>query len=1176
MHFEQRGGQGQKLSPVKYRRAPKPVQDLLNPETLDDMTRQMIVEDVRRPEFASFSTAPYPVSTGVIASSLSPVSTPNTYHQKKRVKEKERKKGMNHLMSLRKKLPNGKTVPYHPLSPPGSAQSESSRGLSVGSGESPKKLSGGVRLRNLNSIQNIERLREIDHTSSGSMSSPLKNDFLPLPQASPSLGGVVLDGSSTTQMMPSFWKSTSSAESSSSQLPTVIPFPQGQHDILTSMASRLRESEQMLRIYQLELQETYTKLRDMKDTLDKAKKQNEEDEQHIVSLYEAKQEVEAELQDITTFLRTKGLEWDRDTNKTKAIPEKLRKTLIGMGKNLVGGGKRLGGELVEKHKEEGKDERKGSARKKESEEQREGTPPPPLCLPPGAQGLLGEMSQNPRDGNLPSWVSNPLPLPSDLPQESVDLYKGVISKDLRQLFNASDADALLRNTTSSSSSVREFVAREMEKKEPQLYNHQVFSAGQHGTSHSSHNETNGPSGGGQDISSSSAEKGGSSSSNVASNTSGGGNGGVPSGEAQSTTPEGSISAPPPSSLAMPPPPIDIALLQRNAQILSDYVGWKQIVTSKDGHKGCIRDREVVRVVIYKNGICVNNGPFRPFGWPLCEAFLQDLAEGYYPYEFKEKYPEGYPLEVTDRHEEECDPYHPQKSSPSSGGGGGGGSFASKNPHSALRAWENDGGYQPVSQNEFLQKLPVKAITSTGRLVDVRDTIASILNGGEKNPASSTSTTSAQGVVGEGGEMKGALPPTAVPMHHVTQTEIRCLRNDTTMGLTRVPPPSLPLSVTGTPTLATETPSLIPKKKKKMSRSSLYEPSLVSSVSGTTSLRSSGKRKKKRRSRTKQDTLPHTHEEVESMKTSDSQNNSLIHPQVPPRVVGASKMESVPTRYDRTGQSLHSSDAYFHARGSGHRFGSARSSSSSGSRNSGSSHSEDEDDDSHSTRSNHFSSQTPIANPSTTEPVSLPEPSGMPPLYPKREVHGPGAAGPPVPSSSLYVTTVPTASAISSISATMGSMMYATSHTLGSAPQPQQQPQPQPPLSTSPRRGVSSASQPQISAPPSGKLESKPGHPPVPLQNTSLTHPTTSPPQTSLVSLLIRMPSGQSLTLSLSPQDTIYTLRKEFLAAVSSAFEAETNFEFCRAFPPITFSDHNKTLASYGIGNRSALLVKLIK
>ena len=36
------------------------------------------------------------------------------------------------------------------------------------------------------------------------------------------------------------------------------------------------------------------------------------------------------------------------------------------------------------------------------------------------------------------------------------------------------------------------------------------------------------------------------------------------------------------------------------------------------------------VVVYLDGICVNQGPFRPYGWAFCDAFLNDLLDGFFP------------------------------------------------------------------------------------------------------------------------------------------------------------------------------------------------------------------------------------------------------------------------------------------------------------------------------------------------------------------------------------------------------------------------------------------------------------------------------------------------------------------------------------------------------------------
>ncbi|GET93642.1 hypothetical protein, conserved [Leishmania tarentolae] len=204
--------------------------------------------------------------------------------------------------------------------------------------------------------------------------------------------------------------------------------------------------------------------------------------------------------------------------------------------------------------------------------------------------------------------------------------------------------------------------------------------------------------------------------------------------------------------------VDIELLTKNARILSDHVGWKGIV--KQGNQAGIRERDVVRVVVYKNGICVNQGPFRPYGWALCDAFLDDLVEGFYPYEFKEKYPEGFPIEVVDRTGETCEtgrtgavhgiattsqanvgPPFPKE------GGRRLGAAPQKPGSNTARIHtideDKNSGYTTVSVQEFLKKVPAQKVTASGQLLSVRDSVAALMG----VAATKNSIASAPGAVG---------------------------------------------------------------------------------------------------------------------------------------------------------------------------------------------------------------------------------------------------------------------------------------------------------------------------------------------------------------------------------------------------------------------------------------------
>ncbi|KAG5464393.1 hypothetical protein LSCM1_00577 [Leishmania martiniquensis] len=233
-----------------------------------------------------------------------------------------------------------------------------------------------------------------------------------------------------------------------------------------------------------------------------------------------------------------------------------------------------------------------------------------------------------------------------------------------------------------------------------------------------------------------------------------------------------IRSPAPASSALPPRrrltacDVDVELLKKNARILSDFVGWKGVV--KQGNQGGIRDRDIVRVVVYKNGICVNQGPFRPYGWALCDAFLDDLIEGFYPYEFKERYPDGFPIEVVDRTSERCETDHAGAAHgsgaaspanqgplfPKEGGRrlGAAPQHLESNTPRVHTLDEKNTGYTPLSAKEFLKRVPAQAVTASGQLFSVRDGVAAFMGIAETNAPS------------------GSAPPAAGTIKHVSAAE----------------------------------------------------------------------------------------------------------------------------------------------------------------------------------------------------------------------------------------------------------------------------------------------------------------------------------------------------------------------------------------------------------------------
>jgi hypothetical protein len=161
-------------------------------------------------------------------------------------------------------------------------------------------------------------------------------------------------------------------------------------------------------------------------------------------------------------------------------------------------------------------------------------------------------------------------------------------------------------------------------------------------------------------------------------------------------------------------PFDLSRLKANAEHLTAHVGFSGV--HGEGAKRAIKEREMVYICVYSDGICVNSGPFRPYGWPLCDAILDDILEGYYPYEFRERYPEGFPVSIVDQSTVKC-PLESGK-----GSGGGAGAQINTLDHA------NAHGYKPLTKDGLLKKLPEQYITSSGQLVNIRAGIESFIGG----------------------------------------------------------------------------------------------------------------------------------------------------------------------------------------------------------------------------------------------------------------------------------------------------------------------------------------------------------------------------------------------------------------------------------------------------------------
>lgn len=127
--------------------------------------------------------------------------------------------------------------------------------------------------------------------------------------------------------------------------------------------------------------------------------------------------------------------------------------------------------------------------------------------------------------------------------------------------------------------------------------------------------------------------------------------------------------------------------------------------------------ESIKLTMYKNGLMIKRGPFRPAGSDSFNSFTRDIMDGYFPSEFRETSPEGVLLELTDKRNE----YFKNDTSTES-------SYC----QGAMKA------------AQLLERLP-KTVIRGGDIVSVRGDISAKITSGEKDNTPSEYKTSNQSV-----------------------------------------------------------------------------------------------------------------------------------------------------------------------------------------------------------------------------------------------------------------------------------------------------------------------------------------------------------------------------------------------------------------------------------------------
>lgn len=134
------------------------------------------------------------------------------------------------------------------------------------------------------------------------------------------------------------------------------------------------------------------------------------------------------------------------------------------------------------------------------------------------------------------------------------------------------------------------------------------------------------------------------------------------------------------------------------------------------------------IVFYRNGIVVDDGPFRPYSWTLTKSFLRDIFDGYFPYEFKNKYPDGVRIKVIDMSSADYTKGD-ENLKDAVKRTGGNRKLPSNVKDINLLAQKNNG--QLLSKEEYLKKLPSTVVVD-GKIVSIRNDIGRMLNAGHSS------------------------------------------------------------------------------------------------------------------------------------------------------------------------------------------------------------------------------------------------------------------------------------------------------------------------------------------------------------------------------------------------------------------------------------------------------------
>ncbi|KAF0974223.1 hypothetical protein FDP41_006833 [Naegleria fowleri] len=185
------------------------------------------------------------------------------------------------------------------------------------------------------------------------------------------------------------------------------------------------------------------------------------------------------------------------------------------------------------------------------------------------------------------------------------------------------------------------------------------------------------------------------------------------------------------------PHINMKLLEQRVQALNKMIDNEELVevSKMNSNIKQLKQKPVSTVTFWKNGIVVDNGPFKPYKWQITKAFLTDILDGYFPYEFKEKHPDGVKLKIVDKTSEPFSKTEERSIGKSN--------YLKENNSNVVGldylkyVEENGPPNPPLDKESFLDLLP-KQVIKNGKVIPVRDDIERVISGGNSKNETKTS------------------------------------------------------------------------------------------------------------------------------------------------------------------------------------------------------------------------------------------------------------------------------------------------------------------------------------------------------------------------------------------------------------------------------------------------------